>query len=182
VERKGLLPFLKVLCDWANGHLDTNLEFWLAGNGPLRPQIESLPTPKNLVVRCCGDVPYQYLPRLYAQADLFVFPTLADEWGIVVSEALAAGVPVLGSAYSQAVEELIHAGRNGWIFYPDYPRSTASVLNVALNTRLEQLMAMREAAQVSAQKLSPPIVAKCFLTAITQITQVGMGTGRCNPC
>ena len=50
---------------------------------------------------------------------VLVFPTLADEWGLVVNEALAAGVPVLGSLYSQAVEELVRDGENGWTFRPD---------------------------------------------------------------
>ena len=61
------------------------------------------------------------LPALFAAADAFVFPTLADEWGVVVNEALAAGLPVLGSVHSQAVEELCAEGETGWIFDPGGP-------------------------------------------------------------
>ena len=41
---------------------------------------------------------------------IFVLPTLADEWGLVVNEAMASGLPVLGSVYSQAAHELCGDG------------------------------------------------------------------------
>ena len=56
------------------------------------------------------------MAEVYAKASLFAFPTLADEWGVVVNEAMAAGLPVLGSIYSQAVEELVEDGVSGWVF------------------------------------------------------------------
>jgi glycosyltransferase involved in cell wall biosynthesis len=43
-------------------------------------------------------------------ADIFVLPTPADEWRVVVKEAPAAGLPVLGSRHSQAVEEFLDFG------------------------------------------------------------------------
>ena len=61
---------------------------------------------------------HERMAEVYAKASLFAFPTLADEWGVVVNEAMAAGLPVLGSIYSQAVEELVEDGVSGWVFRP----------------------------------------------------------------
>ena len=49
----------------------------------------------------------------YASADLFLFPSLTETFGNVVSEALASGLPVV--AYDRAAaSQLIEDGHNGW--------------------------------------------------------------------
>ena len=47
------------------------------------------------------------MPSVYRSADLVVFPTLADVWGLVINEALWSGIPVLGSVYAGASRELL---------------------------------------------------------------------------
>src|SRR5258708_40228945 len=64
---------------------------------PLKVFLEGYVFPQNITVKFCGAVAYSELPGIYAQCGLLVFPTLADEWGMVVNEALAAGLPILGS-------------------------------------------------------------------------------------
>lgn len=49
-------------------------------------------------VRLVGFVHEHELPRYYAMADVFVFPTLGDAYGLVVDEALAAGLPIVSTA------------------------------------------------------------------------------------
>jgi glycosyltransferase involved in cell wall biosynthesis len=134
VERKGILPFLSALRPWAELHPEQNLEIWLLGEGPLRQVIEDFKLPGNVRLKLLGHVSYQDLPGIYAQASLLVFPTLADEWGIVVNEAMAAGLPVLGSIYSQAVEEMVQQDVTGWIFHTDNPAEMASMLEKAVST------------------------------------------------
>ena len=87
-------------------------------------------------------VQYQDLPGIYAQAHLLVFPTLADEWGVVVNEAMAAGLPVLGSVFSQAVEELIVDQVTGWIYNPEQVTEAEKVIDQALRTPVDQLKRM----------------------------------------
>ena len=107
IERKGLVPFLATLARWGTDHPDRDVDFWLVGDGPLRVDLERTHLPANVSLKLLGTVGYDELPRVYSQAGIFVLPTLADEWAVVVNEALAAGLPVLGSVYSQAVEELV---------------------------------------------------------------------------
>jgi len=142
------------------------MELWFAGDGPLRPALEPLQT-ESLSLRFLGNVPYEQLPDVYACVDVLIFPTLADEWGLVVNEAMAAGVPVLGSLYSQAVEELVVDGVNGWTFYPDRPTEVRAALDRALQASPRALEALRKAATSRALDLSPERIADSYLKAIS---------------
>src|SRR5215211_554937 len=96
---------------------------------------------------------------------MLVFPTLADEWGLVVNEAMACGLPVLGSTYSQAVEELVEDGTNGWVFRPDSHEATFNALDRALRTPHEVLQGMRESARNKVSELDPDVVAQRVVAA-----------------
>jgi len=166
IELKGVAPFLRILSSWLQDHPNERCEFWIAGQGPLRPELEAFPASSQLQLRFLGSVAYEKLPELYAQGGIFVFPTLADEWGVVVNEALAAGLPILGSLYSQAMEELVHDGLNGWTFRPDHPEEMYGALDRAMAAPEEQLDKMRRAGRERIRALSPEYGAKCYLEAI----------------
>ncbi len=53
----------------------------------------------------------------YASADIFLFPSLTETFGNVVSEALASGLPVVAFNCAAAAE-LIRDGENGWLVTP----------------------------------------------------------------
>lgn len=55
------------------------------------------------------------LPFYYGLADLFVLPSLREEWGLVLNEALASGLPLIGTDVSGAAIELIEEGKNGFV-------------------------------------------------------------------
>jgi len=166
VERKGLFPFLAVLSDWCRKHQDVVCEFWIAGHGPLRSELETAAVPPNLQRRLLGAIEYGNLSTVYAEAGILVFPTLADEWGVVVNEALAAGMPVLGSVYAEAVNEMIEDGKTGWTFCPDQPSSVYEAIDRSMACTVEQLNDMRRVARQRACCLSPKYGTRCFLEAI----------------
>jgi glycosyltransferase involved in cell wall biosynthesis len=58
------------------------------------------------------------LPALYAAADVFVFPTLGDPFGLVVLEAMACGLPVIATSASGEIRDRVHEGVNGFIVEP----------------------------------------------------------------
>ena len=79
---------------------DANVLLLICGDGQLRGVLDEMVRARNLgsVVKLLGRVPHDDLPRYYQAADLFVLPTQAMEgFGIVTVEALASGVPVLGT-------------------------------------------------------------------------------------
>jgi glycosyltransferase involved in cell wall biosynthesis len=58
------------------------------------------------------------LPRLYAAADVFVFPALGDTFGMVVPEAMACGLPVIATSASGEIDDRVTDGVNGYIVPP----------------------------------------------------------------
>lgn len=65
-------------------------------------------------VRFHGPVPRERVLEAFKQADLLVFPTLCDGFGLVVAEALAQGLPVLTTREAGAAD-LIREGENGFL-------------------------------------------------------------------
>jgi glycosyltransferase involved in cell wall biosynthesis len=59
--------------------------------------------------------PTKQITRYYAAADAFVFPTTYDAFGMVVLEAMAAGLPVFTSDRAGAAELVTHA-KDGFVF------------------------------------------------------------------
>jgi len=55
------------------------------------------------------------LPALYRSARIFLFPTLADVWGVVANEAAAAGLPIIVSPHAGVTGELVVHGDNGFV-------------------------------------------------------------------
>jgi glycosyltransferase involved in cell wall biosynthesis len=58
--------------------------------------------------------PTRELQKYYAAADVFLFPTTYDSFGMVVLEAMAAGLPVITSDQAGAAE-LIEPGKDGFV-------------------------------------------------------------------
>lgn len=76
------------------------------------------------------------LPKIYGACDLFVLPSKNEPWGLVVNEAMCAGLPVLVSDGVGAAEDLVRNGQNGF----QYP--VGDVVRLAQLIRL--LVADRE--------------------------------------
>ena len=159
VERKGAAGMLAALAAWGARHPNRTVEMRIAGHGPERERLAALAMPPNVRIEFLGGVPYERLPDVYRECDILVMPTLEDEWGVVVNEAMASGRPVLGSLYSQAVEELVEDGRTGWTFRPDHMSEVQQAIDRALNTPPEELRQMGRAARERALQIMPATVA-----------------------
>ena len=81
----------------------------IGGKGSLEEKLKSLVEQQNLQdrVRLCGKIPQETLPTYYRVADVFILPTTFIEgFGLATVEALASGVPVLGTPVGGTVEIL----------------------------------------------------------------------------
>lgn len=173
IPRKGIDQFVAALTTWAIRHPRQGVEFWLLGDGPLQTKLQQLPLPDNLRLRFLAPIPYQELPGIYAQAGILAFPTLADEWGMVINEAMASGLPVLASLYSQAVEELVSDGETGWVFHPDRAEEMYAALDRALRASPEELAVMRVKARERLAPFTPALAADRVLRALDFVTSQG---------
>jgi glycosyltransferase involved in cell wall biosynthesis len=70
------------------------------------------------------------LATYYAAADVFVFPSLVDVWGLVVNEALCFGLPVLGSCRAGVSQQLLSDSGVGELFDPLVPSDFASAIQL----------------------------------------------------
>lgn len=73
------------------------------------------------------------LARLFRAADLFVLPTRYDIWGLVVSEAMAYGLPVVTTDRCVAGLELVENGVNGYIVPIEDPAALAEKIQRTLD-------------------------------------------------
>ncbi len=171
VPRKGLIQFFSAMARFGHKYPDQQVEFWLVGDGPVRESLELFNLPHNISTRFLGKVTYEELPKIYSQASIYVFPSLADEWGVVVNEAMASGLPVLGSIYSQAVETLCEEGKTGWLFCPDDPDNMLEALERAMASTPEKLDQMRIHCVEKIKYLSPELLADRFREAIEAVCE-----------
>ena len=164
--RKGLVPFVHAAVAWAQANPDRQVEIWWLGDGELAGELAAQVLPPNLTQRFCGAVPYDDMPAYYAQCDLLAFPSLLDEWGLVVNEAMAAGLPVLGSVLAQAVTELVEDGQTGWTFDPSDPAAMRQAIERALDTPPDRMAAMRALARRRIARLTPESAAARIADAL----------------
>jgi glycosyltransferase involved in cell wall biosynthesis len=166
IGQKGVLEFQRVVATWAQQRPEFKVEIVWLGDGELRDALQSAPVSENLVQQFLGYVSYDALPAVYGSCGALVLPSFFDEWGLVVNEAMASGLPVLGSVYSQAVEEMVSEGRTGWRFDPRQPESIAFALDKLFSVSDEDLLTMRRAARSRAALITPERAAASMLAAI----------------
>lgn len=80
--------------------------------------------------------PYTELPRWYAQADLFLFPTIEDGYPLVLAQARASGLPILTTHHGNG-PELVEEGKTGWLFPIHRPQEMADRLRWCAGHREE---------------------------------------------
>lgn len=65
----------------------------IAGTGPLQAEVTAAAARTGVPLTMLGFVNQKELPRVYAASDCLVLPSARETWGLVVNEALAAGIP-----------------------------------------------------------------------------------------
>ncbi len=153
-ERKGVMPLLRSVIAFCIANPHRSLELSYIGTGPLEGALRSQATPANLRVNFIGHIPPENLCRELMSHGVLVFPTLADEWGLVVNEAMQAGLPVLGSRFAQASTSLIEEGKTGWLYDPTEPGQCETKLQTILGCTPEQLNRMRDAARAAVSDIT----------------------------
>jgi glycosyltransferase involved in cell wall biosynthesis len=92
----------------------------LLGDGPLRPDVEHNIRRLGLekYAFAPGFMQYDALPAYYGLAGAFILPSVVEPWGLVINEAMAAGLPVLVSDRCGCASDLVVEGCNGLKFDP----------------------------------------------------------------
>lgn len=107
---------------------DPSLVLWLVGDGPARAQCVEMARELGIGdrVRFVGFVPREEVDAYYAAADLFVFASVTETQGLVVSEAMTYGLPAVAVIGGGAGAAIRH-GENGLLVKND-PESMAAAI------------------------------------------------------
>ncbi len=117
VECKGLHFLLESLRDLRTAGEVFRLDVY--GDGDSRRSLIALAEQLGLSdwVHFRGNVPHEQLPGLYGQADIFVLPSLAESFGQVFVEAMACGLPVVGTNVG-GIPEAVGRDQAAWLAEP----------------------------------------------------------------
>jgi glycosyltransferase involved in cell wall biosynthesis len=112
----------------------------IVGDGPDRAIYESYVRSQNWKhVHFLGFRQSEEVVKYLALADLFVFHTLSDPFGAVLSEAMVAELPVVSSIHAAATNDLVEDGVTGFRIDPRHAdRSAETVLQVLAMTSSER--------------------------------------------
>ena len=165
IPRKGVVEFTDALKKWCQVNPEREVLFQLAGTGSDAEKVVEKEG-GNLKVELLGDLDHATLRAATRAADVSVYPTFADEWGLVPIEALASGIPVLGSFYAQSVETVVKDGHNGWTFRTDDVDSVLKAIDAAMACSNKQLVDMQDACRQSVAHITPAATAECFAEVI----------------
>jgi 1,2-diacylglycerol 3-alpha-glucosyltransferase len=87
----------------------------ILGDGPERTAVEN-------AIQLCGVEPvvhlpgfrgYEHIPAFYGLSEAFVHVSASEQWGLVINEAMASGVPVIASRPCGAARTVIQDGVSG---------------------------------------------------------------------
>jgi glycosyltransferase involved in cell wall biosynthesis len=118
-------------------------------------------------IQTVGFAQREQLPAYYALADVFVFPTHTDPWGLVVNEAMACGLPVISSNAAGCAADLVESGWNGRVFSTCDVRQLASLMD-ELGRDADQRSAMGQRSNERIQQYSPEAWAEGMASAVQQ--------------
>ncbi|MDY6937087.1 MAG: glycosyltransferase family 4 protein [Cyanobacteriota bacterium] len=177
IPKKNLFRLLDA---YALYHQSASGEPWdlvLCGDGELRNEIEKRIDELGLAsaVRLPGFLQQSQMLPYYAHAGCFIHASTQEQWGLVVNEAMAAGLPVLVSRCCGCYEDLIVDGATGFGFDPENTEELARLMLEVASETFDRAKIGR-AALDRIQHFSPD----AFARGLSQAVCYGLGalTGR----
>ncbi len=153
VPKKNLAALVEAFARYAAAARESAWALVFSGAGPLEDDLRARVAAAGLGSRVCfpGFVQYPELPAYYGLAGAAILPSVSDQWGLVVNEAMAAGLPVLVSSRCGCAPDLVRGGENGHTFEPNDTAVLADVMGrvagmdrgslAAMGTRSREIVA-----------------------------------------
>lgn len=171
IEKKNLPRLLEAFADYRERHC-----LQIKTSVTAEPELGQNPTPEPFDLVLLGDGPqkrllvelgkdlgiansvhypgfkqYNELPHYYWGASVFIHASTTEQWGLVINEAMAAGLPVIASDRCGSVADLVENGKNGIVFSPQDTKAMAdAMLSLATDDELREDMGNQSAARITA--------------------------------
>ena len=140
------------------------------GDGELRPRILRRIAELDLAqdVRLPGFKQYGELPSYYGLAAAFVHASTSEQWGLVVNEAMASGLPVIVSNRCGCASDLVREDVNGFTFDPYDVEALARLMQRVAAMTGERRHAMGRASQRIIADWGPERFAQGLMQAVQE--------------
>ena len=168
--RKGIKTLLQACAILKKqGYSDYTL--LIVGKGDQQDELEAFIKEQDFPkqVNWVGWVDYGSLGAYFQQADIFVFPTFEDVWGMVVPEAMVFGKPILCSNGAASCE-LVVEGKNGYIFDPTNAQELSEKMRIFIDNP-DLIESMGESSRQLISQKTPETAAKAYV----EVTSFVMG-------
>lgn len=165
IERKGIIQLLE---NWNlfQKNKEEDVDLVIVGTGNLLSFIKAFVDENSLSnVTVKGRVDYDEMSSVYRDADIFIIPTLEDNWSLVVPEAMANGLPILTSTYNGCHPEYVK--ENGWVFDPLHSADFLSKLQLSYDVSDAELEMMGQESRKLIGHYTPVHAAAAIYDAIS---------------
>lgn len=137
LEHKGVRELISAI----ESNQDIRAKLWIVGSGNLADEVE-LATQRCKKITYLGRVSGDLLWRIYHAADVFVLPSHEEPWGLVINEAMAAGLSIIATENVGCVDDLVLDKHHGIIVQPKNSTGLSQAMNDMLqNSEKRKLMA-----------------------------------------
>ena len=153
---------------------ENNVLFLIVGNTNLDREyankVIEYAKQRNLKVRFTGFVPYEDLRALYSACDVFVLPSLEEGFGVVLTEALASGKPLVGSNVG-GIPAQIKDGWNGFLVEPGNERQLAEKIRYLIDNPEERERMGRNSRKLAEEKFNWTVIADKYLRVYEEVVR-----------
>jgi len=150
IPEKGIFDLLAAYAR-LEASLRSEIGMVFVGDGIARSQLQEGAAkirPGNMQVR--GFAQREQLAEFYALAEVFVFPTRSDPWGLVVNEAMACGLPIIATDVAGCIADLVGDEWNGRVVPANAPAPFAGAMHaLACDAGLRERMSARSRERIS---------------------------------
>ena len=168
IPKKNLRRLLEAYADYAARSDDAAWGLVMLGDGALKSELMAQVDRLGLSthVQFPGFKQYDELPIYYALASVFIQASTSEQWGLVVNEAMASGLPVLVSDRCGCAPDLVKNGVNGWTFDPFDTQQLTELMHSIAHGNTD-LLAMGAASREIIQHWSPQTFAASMGEAVS---------------
>jgi len=108
------------------------------------------------------------LPEFFDKADVFILPSRYDGWGVVVNQALGAGLPIICSDQVGAGLDLVEEGKNGYLFRSGNVEELYSKIKYFLDCP-DLIASMSACAREKSAEITPEKGSEMWLKVLNQV-------------
>ncbi len=143
---------------------EKNIKFLVAGEGHLVPKLKSMVKNNGLEdkVILAGVVPEREIKNYYAAGDIFVYASKSETQGMIVSEAMYMGLPIV-AVDATGSKDLMENNVNGFLVSEDGKKFAEAVLKLAENKELRDKFS-EKSKRIAGEKYTSSVCAQKMLT------------------